>query len=100
MINADMRLYDYYIMGGLDEYGQRKLPAKDAQPEGKIKMAISISNQTIQDNILFQGCEYMGFTHDTKVNDTYIIDYNGTRLKVLYVSPQGRFKQVYLTRMG
>ena len=99
MINANMREYDFYTLGAVDAYGQRTL-AKDAQPQGKIKMAISISNQTIQDNILFQGCEYMGFTHDTKVNDTYIIDYNGTRLKVLYVSPQGRFKQVYLTRMG
>ena len=62
-------------------------------------MSISISSQSVQDNIMYQGCQYMGLTHDTEVNDTYVIEYGKERLKVLYVSPQGRLKQVFLTRM-
>lgn len=96
MINANMRLYDYFTIGENDAYGQ---PTASKEPIGKIKMAISISSQTVQDNILFQGCQYMGLTHDTGVNDTYVIQYGKERLKVLYVSPQGRLKQVFLTRM-
>ena len=96
MINAKMRLYDFFTIGESDAYGQ---PTTSKEPQGQIKMAISISSQSVQDNILFQGCQYMGLTHDTKVNDTYVIDKDGERLKVLYVSPQGRLKQVFLTRL-
>lgn len=98
MINANMRFYDFFTIGGLDEYGQPTIP-KDAEPTGTIKMSISVSSQSVQDNILYQGCQYMGLTHDTEVNDTYVIQYGKERLKVLYVSPQGRLKQVFLTRM-
>ena len=96
MINANMWLYDYFTIGENDAYGQ---PTASKDPQGQIKMAISISSQSVQDNILFQGCQYIGFTHDTEVNDTYVIQYGKERLKVLYVSPQGRLKQVFLTRM-
>ena len=98
MINADMRLYDYYIMGGLDEYGQRKLPAKDAQPEGKIKMAIYTTSQSVQQNINYLSAQYVGLTA-AAMNDAYIIQYGAERLKVLYVSPHGRLKQVYLSKL-
>ena len=97
MINADMRLYDFYTIGTNDAYGQ---PQIAAEPQGKVKMSVYISSQSVQDNILYQGCQYMGLTHDSKVNDTYIIDYNNERLKVLYVSPYGRMKQVFMTRMA
>lgn len=98
MINIYFRQYDYYTIGAMDEYGQPTI-TKDAEPEGSVKMAIFTSSQSVQDNILYQGCQYMGLTHDTKVNDTYIIDKDGERLKVLYVAPHGRLKQVFLTRM-
>lgn len=97
MINVNMRQYDFYTLNGLDAYGQAKI---STEKQGSIKMAISISSQTIQDNIMYQGCEYVGLTHDTKVNDTYVIEYGKERLKVLYVSPQGRLKQVFMSRMG
>lgn len=94
-----MKLYNYYTLGAPNAYGQRTI-AKDAQPTGQIRMAVYISSQTIQDNILYQGCQYMGLTHDTGVNDAYVIDYNGERLKVLYVSPQGRMKQVFMAKVN
>lgn len=98
MINTAMRFYDYYTIGSPDAYGQTTIP-RDADPEGKVKMAISVSSQSVQDNILYQGCQYMGLTHNAEVNDTYIIEYNGERLKVLYVGNNGRLRQVFMSKV-
>lgn len=94
MINADMRKYDYFIYGDLDEYGQPKLSDK----QGDIKMNINITSQSIQENINYSNCSYIGLTHDP-VNDKYVIQYGEERLKVVYVNPKGRYKQVFLERM-
>ena len=98
MINADMRLYNYFTLGPKNAYGQVSIPAADAEPAGQVKMAINISSQSIQDNINYQGCQYVGLTR-ANVDDTYIIEYEKERLKVLYVNPKGRMKQVFLARM-
>ena len=95
MINTDMRLYNYFTIGAKDAYGQVSMPAADASPEGQIKMAINISSQSVQDNINYADCQYVGLTH-ADVDDTYIIAYGDERLKVLYVNPKGRLKQVFL----
>lgn len=95
MINADMRLYDYFTFGEEDEYAQAIL---SAVPVGKIRMAINISSQSIQDNINYKDAQYVGLTH-ANVDDTYVIAYGEERLKVLYVNPKGRFKQVFLKEM-
>ena len=96
MINAEMRLYDYFTLGEDDGYGQ---PGLSNTPKGQIKIAINISSQSIQDNILFKDCTYIGLTHDAKVDDTYVIDYEEGKLKVLYINPKGRYKQVFLKEM-
>ena len=96
MISTDTRLYNYSTFGECDGYG---MPQLSTEVKGQIKMAINITSQSIQDNILFQDCSYIGITQDAKVNDTYVIDYDGEQLKVLYVNPKGRYKQVYLKRM-
>lgn len=93
MINSDMRLYDYYTYGATDAYGQ---PQLSPEPQGQIKMTINISNQSIQDNINYKGANYIGLTLSSIVNDTFVIDYGDEKLKVLYVNPKGRFKQVFL----
>lgn len=92
MINANMRHYDYYTYGEKDSYGQSKL---SEQVQGSIKMAINITSQSIQENINYKGCNYMGLTCED-VNDTYVIQYNDEKLKVLYVNPMGRYKQVFM----
>lgn len=98
MINADMRLYNYFTLGAKNAYGQQALPAEDAQPVGQIKMAINISSQSIQDNINYKNANYVGLTH-AEVNDTYVIEYGNVRLKVLYINPRGRYTQVFLTEL-
>lgn len=96
MISTDMRLYDYSTFGEKDRYGQ---PQLSDEPKGQIKMAINISSQDTQDNILYKDCTYVGLTQDAKVDDTYVIRYGKGQLKVLYVNPKGRYKQVFLKEM-
>ena len=93
MINRDMRTYNYFTFGENDAYGQ---PALSETPKGTIKLAIYTSSQTIQDNINYKDCSYVAITHDAKVNDTYVIEKDKERLKVLYVNDNGRFKQLFL----
>ena len=96
MINADMRSYNYFAFGEKDAYGQLKL---SEEPVGTISMAINISSQSIGENINYKDATYMGLTRDANVNDTYVIEYEGQKLKVLYVNPKGRLKQVFLAEI-
>lgn len=94
MINANMRYYDYFTFDERNAYGQQKLSNR----KGSVKMAISISSQNVQDNINYKDCSYVGLTL-ANVNDTYVIQYGNEKLKVLYVNPVGRYKQVFLKVM-
>ena len=96
MINADMRIYNYFTLGEDNGYGQ---PVLSEEPQGTIKMAINISSQSIQDNINFQNCNYVGLTMG-ELSDNYVIEYGSEKLKVLYINPKGRYKTVYLTNYG
>lgn len=96
MINVDMRDYNYYLYGENNAYGQ---PQLSAEAQGTVKMAIYTVSQSIQDNILYQDCSYIGLTNDAEIDDKYVIQYGKERLKVLYVQPRGRFKQAFLARM-
>jgi hypothetical protein len=98
MINVDIRNYDYYTIGGKDAYGVPVLPDTEAEPQGQIKMAIYISSQSVQDNINYKDCNYIGLTK-AAVDDSYIIKYGKELLKVLYINPKGKFKQVFLKGM-
>lgn len=95
MINTNARYYDYYTYGELNAYGQRVL---SDTPKGKIKISIEINSQSIQDNINYNNCNYIGLTQNM-IDDTYVIAYENQRLKVLYVNPKGRYKQVYLSKI-
>lgn len=94
MINAQKKLYTYEKLGGLDEYGQ---PAVNAET-GTIKMSINLTNETINENALYSGAQYVGLTM-ANIDATYIIHYGEEKLKVLYVNPSGRYKQVFLARV-
>jgi hypothetical protein len=100
MINANMRLYDYFTYGDPDEYGQQTLIKDDATGEpvvqGTIKISISNISTTTSDNIKYKDADYIGLTL-AKVDDTYVIKYNDELLKVRYVIPDGRYKQVFMS---
>lgn len=92
MINTDMRKYDYFTYGELDRYGQASL---SETVKGAVKMAINNTSTSIQDNILYKEATYIGLTQ-SPIDDTYVIKYGDEKLKVLYVIPKGRFKQVFM----
>lgn len=95
MINADMRSYNYFTFGEPDSYGQ---PQLSQEAQGTIKMAINISSQSVQDNINYKDCSYVGLAHSS-LDDSYVIQYGDKKLKVLYVNPKGRLKQVFLAEI-
>lgn len=92
MINAKMRNYDYFTYGEPNEYGQRVL---SAEPQGAIKISISNINISLADSIQYKNATYIGLTL-APIDDSYVIQYGDKRLKVHYVNPDGRFKQVFL----
>ena len=94
MINAQMKNYDYYIYGEQNAYGQPALSDK----KGVVKMAINVLSKRIEDNVLYAQAEYIGLTSDAQINDKYVIAYDSEKLKVLYIYPYGRLKQVYMAR--
>lgn len=96
MINADIRSYNFYTFGAKDKYGQPKL---SEEPQGTIKISINSITQSLSDNVNYKQATYIGLTRDANVNDTYVIEYEGTKLKVLYVNPKGRLKQVFMGEM-
>lgn len=95
MITTDMRTYNYFTYGGDNGYGQ---PVLSELPQGTIKMAINISSQTVQDNINFQDCNYVGLTM-AQLDDSYVIQYGNEKLKVQYINPRGRYTLVYLKQL-
>lgn len=95
MFNADMRVYNYFTLGEENAYGQ---PQLSKEPVGEITMAIYLTSQSIQDNVNYKNSQYIALTH-ANVNDTYVIEYEGEKLKVLYVNPRGRYKQVFLAKI-
>ena len=94
-----MRQYDYYKTVHNDEYGQELIPAAETQPLGKVKLAIYPTTTGTQDNILYSNCSYVGLTYNAEIDDKYIILYGKERLKVMYIQPQGRYKQVFLKKV-
>lgn len=92
MINCDFRLYDYFAFGNKNAYGQATL---SSEPVGQIKMAIYTTSQSIQDNINYKDASYLGLTNAV-IDDTYVIQYGENKLKVLYIQPVGRLKQVFM----
>lgn len=101
MIMANMRSYEYYLYDTENnEYGQKVL-IKDENGEpkvqGTIKLNINITSQGIQDNINYKNAQYIGLTSNTSINDSFVVKYDdNTKLKVLYVNPLGRLKQVFM----
>lgn len=102
MIARDMQHYSYYAYGAPNAYGQPTL-IKDENGElviqGSTDMAIYLTSQSIQDNVNYKDCSYVGLTYDTNINDSLVILYGEELLKVQYVNAQGRLNQVFLKKI-
>jgi hypothetical protein len=97
MINARMSDYDYYLLNTDNGYGQI---TTDLVKQGTVKLSISTLTQTVTEDLRYSEASYIGLTQDKQINDTYLIQYGNTVLKVLYVNPDGRYTQVFLGVYG
>lgn len=96
MINRDKASYNFFTFGELDAYGQ---PQLTKEPVGTITMTINLTSQNLTNNIKYSEAAYIGLTKDANVNDTYVIEFGAQKLKVLYVNPFGRYKQVFMVEL-
>ena len=95
MINTEMREYNYYIYDSVSAYGQAQL---SEDTKGSVKMTINLISQSIQNSMKYKDASYLGLTNSA-IDDTYVIQYGDVKLKVLYVNPKGRYKQVYMAEI-
>lgn len=100
MIINRMKYYDYWMLSENDEYGQEVIPTAEEAAAGQVKLSIYPTSTGTQENILYANCSYIGLTFDAEIDDKYIIQYGKERLKVMYIQPAGRMKQVYLKRVN
>ena len=96
MINVDMRSYDYFLYGEEDRYGQ---PQLSDTIQGSVKMSIYSTSTNIQDNINYENAEFIGLTRDSNISNKYVIQHETDKLKVLYIIPRGRLKQVFMIKV-
>lgn len=103
MIAREMRDYTFYLYSDKpNNYGQQTLIQDEfGNPlaQGFVTLAIYNTSQSVQDNINYKDCSYVGLTYDNSVNDSFVIQYGDEKLKVQYVNPQGRLKQVFLKKI-
>lgn len=96
MISIQLKNYDYYTFEEKNSYGQPSLSQTD---KGTVKMAINLISEVISENAIYSDAQYVGLTFDKDIDSKYVIQYGDDKLKVLYVNPLGRYRQVFLARM-
>ena len=99
MIFSNMRYYDYWKVSVNEAYGQEVIPDANEPIAGKVKLSIYPTSTGTQENILYANCSYVGLTYDAEIDDKYIIHKDKERLKVMYIQPVGRYKQVFMKRI-
>lgn len=95
MINTRMGNYEFYTYGEPNEYGQAVL---SEEIKGTIKISISNISTATSDNIKYKDADYIGLTM-AQIDDTYVIQYGEEKLKVRYVIPGGKYKQVFMSAL-
>lgn len=93
MINSKSRFYPFYKYENKNSYGQLVL---SNEPIGEVKLSIHTTSQSIQDNINYKDANYIGLTYSSLLDDKCVIQYGDKKLKILYVNPEARVKQVFL----
>ena len=103
MINAQFKAYNYFLYNSEDDiYGQKTLIKDDnGEPavQGTVKLSVSNTSTSVQQNINYKEATYIALTHNKDINERYVIQYGQEQLKVLYVIPAGRYRQVFLNSL-
>ena len=93
MIQSNMKLYNYYTLDELDDYGTNQA---SEEIKGQVKLSIFLQTKQLSDNSIYKDTQFTALTNDKDINEKYLIEYNEKLLKVLYINDLGRYRQVYL----
>ena len=93
MIQSNMKLYNYYTLGELDDYGTEQV---SKQVSGQVKLSIFLQTKQLSDNSIYKDVQFTALTNDKDINEKNLIEYNNMLLKVLYINDLGRYRQIYL----
>ena len=93
MIQNNMKLYNYYTLSELDDYGTNQV---SKQISGQVKLSIFLQTKQLSDNSIYKEVQFTALTNDKDINEKYLIEYNNMLLKVLYINDLGRYRQIYL----
>lgn len=93
MIQSNMKLYNYYVLNELDDYGTNQA---SEEVKGQVKLSIFLQTKQLSDNSIYKDTQFTALTNDKDINEKYLIEYNEKLLKVLYINDLGRYRQVYL----
>lgn len=93
MIQSNMKLYNYYVLNELDDYGTNQA---SEEVKGQVKLSIFLQTKQLSDNSIYKETQFTALTNDKDINEKYLIEYNEKLLKVLYINDLGRYRQVYL----
>ena len=93
MIQSNMKLYNYYTLGELDDYGTNQV---SEQVSGQVKLSVFLQTKQLSDNSIYKEAQFTALTNDKDINEKYLIEYNNMLLKVLYINDLGRYRQIYL----
>ena len=93
MIQNNMKLYNYYTLDEIDDYGTNQVSEKIS---GQVKLSIFLQTKQLSDNSIYKEAQFTALTNDKDINEKYLIEYNNMLLKVLYINDLGRYRQIYL----
>lgn len=93
MIQSNMKLYNYYVLDELDDYGTNQA---SEEVQGQVKLSIFLQTKQLSDNSIYKETQFTALTNDKDINEKYLIEYDEKLLKVLYINDLGRYRQVYL----
>ena len=93
MIQNNMKLYNYYTLDEIDDYGTNQV---SQQVSGQVKLSIFLQTKQLSDNSIYKEVQFTALTNDKDINEKYLIEYNNMLLKVLYINDLGRYRQIYL----
>ena len=100
MISRERRDYEYFRYSEEDNaYGQKTLIKDDENNPvvfGTVSMSIFDTANAFTGDVRFKDSKYLGLTNDKFIDTSFVINYKGEHLRVQYIVPRGRYKQVFL----
>ena len=93
LFNRTLQTLVVHTHGGVDDYGYQLAEELSTR---KIEGSVSLYQHTQTSDIRYIDCEYVVLTKDKDISVNDSIEINGKEMKVMFVNPYGRLKQVFI----